>query len=74
MLKTILDIAVIILLALALATHLVRLINLVFKTNFLGRLGLGWNTKPTKTQLILYYILVVLVCVYAIRGKMGSML
>jgi hypothetical protein len=70
MLKTILDIAVIGLLALALFTHLVRLINLIFKTNFLGRFGLGSNSHPTRMQLILYYLLVVFVCLYAIGGKM----
>jgi hypothetical protein len=68
--KLIIDLFVILLIALAGLTHLVRLINLFFKIESLSKFKFISNTIPSKSELASYYILVIGICIYAITAKL----
>ena len=72
MFKQCTDLLVIILLSIAGITHLLRLIYLIFTPKFLEKIKLIANVIPSKTQLILYYILTIAICIYAINIKIGN--
>jgi hypothetical protein len=70
MMKQIMDLFVILLIALAGLTHIVRLINLFFKMESLSKLKFISNPIPSKSELAAYYILIIGICIYAIKTKL----
>ncbi len=46
-------------LSITLITHILKLIYMLFKPNFIARSKYFSNINPTKTDLILYYILTI---------------
>lgn len=71
MLKTFADYFIIFLVALAAITHILKIIYVLFKPGFMDKIKYISNL-PGKTLLLLYYILVVGVCVYVIYLKSGG--
>ncbi|MFM1930052.1 MAG: hypothetical protein RL387_1380 [Bacteroidota bacterium] len=56
------DLTILLLLIIAISSHVLKLIVLYFKPYFLKKLKFLENEIPTKTELTLYYILVILAC------------
>ena len=55
-------------------THLGRLIYLLFKPKILDKFTFITNTTPSKTHLMLYYVLVIGVLVYIIDSRLEELL
>ena len=62
---------VIILLSIAVITNLLRLIYLLLQPSFLKKYKFIANLTPSKSQLILYYVIVIIMCVYGLKNKIG---
>jgi len=72
MFKQFMDLLVIALLSIAGLTHLCRLIYLIFKPKFFDKFTFISNVIPSKSQLMLYYALTIVVCIYAVNIKLGN--
>jgi hypothetical protein len=72
MLKQFMDLIVITLLSIAGLTDLLRLIYLIFKLKIFDKFTFISNAVPSKSQLMLYYILTIVVCIYAVNIKLGN--
>jgi len=72
MLKQITEYVIVALLSIATIAHLGKLAYLYFKPAFLKRFDFISNPVPSKTYLTLYYVLTVIVCVYAITTRVSS--
>jgi hypothetical protein len=51
-----------------LTTHILKLIYVFYKPNFLSKYKYFSNEIPSKNNLILYYILTITVCYYIIKN------
>lgn len=71
MLSLFLDLVIISLVTLAGLVHILRLIYLIFKPRILKRFNFISNPVPSRTNLVLYYILVIGVCIYAFSFKLN---
>jgi hypothetical protein len=58
--------------AIALVTHLLRMVNVLFKPAWLQRMA--WLSEPSKTQMFLYYLLVAGASYYGIAYALGRLL
>jgi hypothetical protein len=66
MIKNISNFVSLIFLSLALLTHILKSVYMFYKPIFLSRFKFLVNNMPTKTELLLYYILTILCCYYSI--------
>ena len=64
MIKIFTDYFSILLISIALITHLLKLIYLFFKPKFLSKYKYFTKESPSKTDLVLYYILTIGCCFY----------
>ncbi len=71
MLKQITDFFIIALNAIAVLTHVLKLIYIFFEPKILGKIKFISNRDISKSQLILYYLLTILVCIYVIDIKLS---
>ncbi len=71
MLKQITDILIIGLNAIAVLTHVLKLIYIIFQPKILEKIKFISNRNLTKNQLLLYYLLTILVCIYVINLKLS---
>jgi hypothetical protein len=69
MFKIVMDLTFILLLVVGTITHIFRLIYLLFKPRVLEKFN--FLHLPSKFQLSLYYILVIVICVYVIFLKLN---
>lgn len=72
MIKQIMDSIIIFLIALAGFTHFLRILYLIFKPGILKRISFISNPIPGKISLLLYYLLVIGACIYALNVKFNN--
>ena len=73
MFKTFVNITVIGLLCIAALSNFLRLVYLLFRPKFLENVKFIANYLPSKTQLALYYLLTIMVCIYALLYKLDML-
>lgn len=71
MFKQIMDIIVITFIALGGFTHILKLINLLIGPKFFRKIRFI-SQGPSKTELALYYLLVIAICIYTINLKLSN--
>lgn len=69
--KHFLDATVIVLMAIAGLTHIMRIIYLVFGIKLLEKIDFIANSQPGKSQLFFYYVLTIGACLYGINLRLG---
>jgi len=69
MLKTAMDIIIIVFLSIGAISHFLKLFYLVFRPKVLEKIEFIANETPSRTALGLYYLLTVLVCIYSVLYK-----
>ena len=67
MIKNILNYISLILIFIALITHIIKFIYLIFKPVSFSKIKFISNAIPSKTELALYYILTIGCCYYSIK-------
>lgn len=70
--KTLSSYVVIVLLAIAVITHVLKIAGLFFKIKLLDKYPLFTNRQLSTSQLFLYYLLTILVCLYSIERSIGG--
>ena len=60
---------IVFLLLLAVVTHVLKILYLLFRPKWLSRFKYFADTSPGRTQLLLYYILTVAVAAYALYTR-----
>lgn len=70
--ESIFETVIIVLLLLAAITHLIRLINLFLTKKIFSKVEFLSKPIPGRFQLVTYYLLVILVCIYAIWLKIQN--
>ncbi|TAE14739.1 MAG: hypothetical protein EAY72_06780 [Bacteroidetes bacterium] len=63
---------VIVLLAITVLTHLLKIACLFFKIKLLNKYPLFTSRQLSTSQLFLYYLLTILVCLYGIERSIGG--